>query len=129
MLRVFDAAFVKALVDHLNLEEQEPRPQEYEGQQSSTDRIFKKLGLKDLEERLNEETLRKKLKKLRWVIAQDKGLPLQSTLWNRTIDWLIMVRPKNKESLLECEEFKRNRSNITGYEDCIVTLMTMMKEN
>lgn len=78
---------------------------------------------------LNEETVRKKLKKLRWVIAQDKGLPLQSTLWNRTIDWLIMVSPKNRKSLLECEEFKRNRSNITGYEDFIVTLMTMMKEN
>ena len=73
--------------------------------------------------------MRKKLKKLRWVIAQDKGLPLQSTLWNRTIDWLITVKPKNKENLLECEEFKRNRSNITGYEDFIVTLMTMMEKN
>lgn len=129
MLRLFDAAFAKALVDHLNLEEQEPRRDEHKDQQSSTDRIFRKVGLKDPEEVLNEEMVRKVLKKLRWVIAEDKGLPRHSTLWNRTIDWLIMMSPKNRKSLLECEEFKRNRSNITGYEDFIVTLMTMMKEN
>jgi hypothetical protein len=129
MLRVVDAAFVKALVDHLDLEEVEPRRREQKGQQTSVDRIFQAVGLRDAKENLNEERVRKVLKKLRWVIAQDKGLPYQSTLSNKTIDWLIEVGPENRESLLECEEFKRNRSNISGYEDFIVLLMTMMKEN
>lgn len=129
MLRISDIAFAKALVDHLNLEGEEPRPQEREIQQSSLERIFKKVGLKEIKAKLNEEIVRKVLKKLRWVIAEDKGLPRHSTLYNRTIDWLIKERPKTRESLLDCEEFRKNRSNISGYEDFVVTLMTMMEEN
>ena len=127
MMRVCDVAIVKALVDHLNLEEHEQKWQDLKINQTSTELIFKRLGVKDTYEGLNEETFRKKLKYLRWIIAEDKGLPRQSTLWNRTIDWIILERPENRESLLNCEEFQRNRSNIAGYEDVILRLLKMIE--
>lgn len=127
MLRVHDAAFAMALVDHLDLDEQQARNHEPETSQSAADRLFKKVGLSGPRDVLDEERGRKVLKKLRWVIAEDKGLPLQSTLWNRTIDWLIKQKPQSKDKLLECDEFRRNRSNIAGYEDFIVTVVKMIK--
>jgi hypothetical protein len=128
MLRVNDEAFAKALIDHLGIGDQN-REQQYisrEDQQPLREYISEKLGLKKIEGKIDQEKARRLLKKLRWIIAEDKGLPVQATLWNRTIDWLINSRPEDLIRLYSCEEFIRNKTNIAGYEDIVLQIVNLI---
>jgi superfamily I DNA and/or RNA helicase len=74
------------------------------------------------------EYYRSMLKKLRWVIATDKRVPVFSVLYNSTIDDLLMNPPNNEEQLLSMEEFRVKRSNIMGYEGIVIDLLGEYKE-
>ena len=128
MLRVKDKAFAKALIDHLRLgeEKREPQGEFRETRQPHGESIAERLGLKKIEGKIDQEKARKLFKKLRWIIAEDKGLPVQATLWGRTIDWLISVRPKDFLQLYSCEEFKRNKTNIAGYEGVVFQIVNLI---
>jgi hypothetical protein len=69
------------------------------------------------------EYCRSMLKKLRWVIATDKQVPMFATLHNSTIEALLQHPPKNEEELLSLKEFRIKRSNIMGYESIVVDLL------
>ncbi len=128
MFRIKDAAFAKALIDHLDLKEQErkkERPRDSE--KSFIDRVFSKIGLKKIDAHIDEEKARKAFVKLRWVIAEDKGLPMHATLWNRTIEWLLKDKPKTMSRLYSCEEFKKNQTNVSGYENVILSILKLIK--
>ncbi len=126
MLRIKDEAFARALIDHLSLDEGESKQgADKQSTKSFKERVFKRIGIKETDTEIDKEKAKKALKKLRWVIAEDKGLPVLSTLWNRTIDWLLDSRPNSKKALLGCEEFKRNRSNIAGYEEVVIDIIAM----
>ena len=128
-LRLKDKAFAKALADHLGIEGQGKEQQEMsiELRQPLRENISEKLGLKKIESKIDKEKARKLLKKLRWIIAEDKGLPVQATLWSRTIDWLIKSKPKNIVQLYSCEEFKRNKTNIAGYEEVVFQIVNLIE--
>jgi len=129
MLRITDKAFAKTLFDHLDLEEDKKKEERFgfeETKESATERIFKRIRLKDIEGRLDKEKASKILRKLRWVIAEDKGLPYFSTLWNQTIEWLIAERPSDLYHLHSCNEFQKNKTNISGYEDIVLKIISMI---
>lgn len=124
MLRIVDTAFAKALIDHLGISD---RPKD-QGPKPIQKDILGKLGLISPETKIEEEKARKLLKKLRWIIAGDKGLPVQATLWSRTIDWLMTTKPNNIPQLYSCEEFTRNRTNISGYEESLLKIISLIRE-
>jgi tetratricopeptide (TPR) repeat protein len=128
MLRIKDKAFAKALIEHLKIGEDkiEPQSEFRKTRQPTGESISERLGLKKIEGKIDQEKARKLFKKLRWIIAEDKGLPVQATLWGRTIDWLISVRPKDFLQLYSCEEFKRNKTNIAGYEDVVLQIVNLI---
>jgi hypothetical protein len=64
----------------------------------------------------------KMLRKLRWVIASDKRIPQFAVLYNSTVDSLLRNPPSSKQELLALSEFQRNPTNITGYEDVLLTI-------
>jgi len=66
---------------------------------------------------------RSMLKKLRWVIADDKRIPIMAILHNRTIDAVLDNPPTTVEQLLALPEFKRNRTNVKGYEHIILNIL------
>jgi hypothetical protein len=128
MLRLKDRAFAEALIDHLGIGDQkEGQPGGRKTPKSPREGILERIGLKKIEGKIDQAKARKLLKKLRWIIAEDKGLPVQATLWARTIDWLINFRPKDLTQLLSCEEFRRNRTNISGYEDVLLEIVNMIE--
>jgi len=63
------------------------------------------------------------LRKLRWVIADDKRIPNFAVLYNKTIESMLDSPPSTLEELLSLPEFKRNRSNIKGYEPVILEIL------
>ncbi len=128
MLRVKDKAFAKALIDHLKIGEEKSEPQGgFRGtRQFHAESVLERLGLKTLEGKIDPEKARKSFKKLRWIIAEDKGLPVQATLWGRTIEWLIEFRPKDLTQLYSCEEFRRNKTNIAGYEEVVLQIVDLI---
>jgi phosphatidylserine/phosphatidylglycerophosphate/cardiolipin synthase-like enzyme len=128
MLRVKDRAFAKALIDHLKIGEEKTEQQDEhrKTRQSAGEGVSERLGLKKIEGKIDLEKARKLFKKLRWIIAEDKGLPVQATLWGRTIDWLIEFRPKDLAQLFSCEEFRRNKTNIAGYEEIVLQIVDLI---
>jgi hypothetical protein len=130
MFRIVDRAFAKTLLDHLDLDEDKEKEEpieDEESQKSRRERVFKKIGLKRLQDGLDEENARKVLRKLRWVIAEDKGLPYFSTLWNETIEWIIEQKPEDIEQLFRCKEFKKNKTNISGYEEILLEIVSIIE--
>ena len=128
MLRVEDKAFAKALIDHLKIgeEKREPHGKFRKTRQPDGESISERLGLKKIEGKIDPEKARKLFKKLRWIIAEDKALPVYATLWGRTIDWLIEFRPKDLTQLYSCEEFRRNKANIAGYEEIVLKIVDLI---
>jgi len=70
-----------------------------------------------------KEYYRSMLKKLRWVIADDRRVPNFAVLFNDTIENMLNDPPKTVEQLLSLPEFMRNRTNIRGYEDIVVEIL------
>ena len=69
------------------------------------------------------EYYRSVLRKLRWVIADDKRIPNFAVLYNKTIESMLDSPPSTLEELLSLPEFKRNRTNIRGYEEIVLDIM------
>jgi superfamily I DNA and/or RNA helicase len=61
--------------------------------------------------------------KLRWVIADDKRIPIMAILHNKTIETMLNDPPKTFKQLLLLPEFRRNRTNIRGYEDIVLQIL------
>jgi len=129
MFRIENKAFAKTLIEHLGIGTCKTKQQKgaREAPRHVQELILERLGFKEMEGKIDQEKARKTFKKLRWIIAEDKGLPVQATLWNRTIDWLIQYRPKDINQLYSCEEFRRNRTNIAGYEDVVLHIVNIIK--
>jgi len=127
--RIENKAFAKTLIEHLGIGTCKTKQQKgaREAPRHVQELILERLGFKEMEGKIDQEKARKTFKKLRWIIAEDKGLPVQATLWNRTIDWLIQYRPKDINQLYSCEEFRRNRTNIAGYEDVVLHIVNIIK--
>jgi superfamily I DNA and/or RNA helicase/uncharacterized CHY-type Zn-finger protein len=63
------------------------------------------------------------LKKLRWVIADDKRIPIMAILHNKTIEAMLNDSPMAVDQLLSLPEFRRNRTNIRGYENIVLQIL------
>ena len=66
--------------------------------------------------------------KLRWVIADDKRIPIMAILHNRTIETMLNNSPITVEQLLSLPEFRRNKTNIRGYENIVLKILTEYRE-
>ncbi|MCJ7507933.1 MAG: AAA domain-containing protein [candidate division Zixibacteria bacterium] len=75
-----------------------------------------------------EEYYRSMLKKLRRVIADDKKIPFMAILHNRTIEAMLNNPPITVEQLLSLPEFRRNRTNIRGYENIVLKILKEYRE-
>jgi len=75
-----------------------------------------------------KEYYRSMLKKLRWVIADDKRIPIMAILHNRTIEAMLNNPPITAEQLLSLPEFRRNRTNIRGYENIVLKILKEYRE-
>lgn len=71
---------------------------------------------------------RSMLKKLRWIIADDKRIPIMAILYNNTIEAMLDNPAIGIKQILLLPEFKRNRSNIRGYENIITNIMHEYRE-
>jgi len=74
------------------------------------------------------EYYRSMLKKLRWVIADDKRIPIMAILHNGTIEAMLNDPPSTVEQLLSLPEFRRNRTNIKGYENIVLDILKEYRE-
>jgi ribonuclease D len=74
------------------------------------------------------EYWRSMLKKLRWVIADDKRIPVQAILFNDTIEAMLNDPPTTVEQLLSLLELRRNRTNIRGYENIVLRILKECRE-
>jgi len=130
MFRIKDRAVAKTLIKHLGISAYmtKQREESYEIVRPVNEIVLEKLGFKKMQGKIDKDKARRTLKKLRWIIAEDKGLPVQATLWNQTIDWLIEFRPTNIKQLYSCEEFRRNKTNIAGYEDVVLYIVNMIED-
>ena len=70
-----------------------------------------------------KEYYRSMLKKLRWVIADDKRIPIMAILHNVTIEAMLSDPPTTVDELLTLAEFRRNRTNIRGYESVVLEIL------
>jgi hypothetical protein len=61
--------------------------------------------------------------KLRWVIADDKRIPIMAIFHNRTIETMLNEPPTTIEQLLSLPEFRKNRTNIRGYENIVLNIL------
>lgn len=75
-----------------------------------------------------KEYFRSVFVKLRWVIADDKRIPNFAVLFNVTIEAILNNPPTTIEQLLTVPEFKRNRTNIRGYEEIVLSLLKEYKQ-
>jgi phosphatidylserine/phosphatidylglycerophosphate/cardiolipin synthase-like enzyme len=75
-----------------------------------------------------KEYYRSMFVKLRWVIADDKRVPNFAVLFNDTIESILNNPPTNVEQLLSLPEFRRNRTNIRGYEDIVLQILKEYRE-
>jgi hypothetical protein len=66
--------------------------------------------------------------KLRWVMADDKRRPFFAFLFNDTIEAMLNNPATTIEELLSLPEFKRNRTNIRGYENIVLKILKEYKE-
>jgi len=76
-----------------------------------------------------KEYYRSMFKKLRWVIADDKRIPIMAILHNRTIEAMLSDPPTTVDELLTIREFRRNRSNIRGYENIVLGILKEYRED
>lgn len=65
---------------------------------------------------------------LRWVIARDKRVPNFAVLFNDTIESILNNPPTTVEQLLSLPEFRRNRTNIRGYENIVLQILKEYRE-
>ena len=63
------------------------------------------------------------LTKLRWVIADDKRIPVFAVLFRKTLESMLSNPPRTLEELISLPEFRRNRSNIGGYENIVLEIL------
>lgn len=70
-----------------------------------------------------KEYYRSMFRKLRWIIADDKRIPIMAILHNRTIEAMLNDPPTNVEQFLSLPEFRRNRTNIRGYENIALEIL------
>lgn len=75
-----------------------------------------------------ENYYRSMLKKLRWVIADDKRIPIMAILHNRTIEAMLSNPATTAKQLLSLPEFIRNTTNIRGYEDIVLNILQEYRE-
>ena len=68
------------------------------------------------------------LKKLRWVIADDKRIPNFAVLFNDTIETMLNNPPTTVKQLLSLPEFRRNKTNIRGYENIVLEILKEYRE-
>jgi hypothetical protein len=76
-----------------------------------------------------KEYYRSMLKKLRWVIADDKRIPIMAILHNITIEAMLSGPPTTVDELLTLREFRRNRTNIRGYESVVLKILKEYRED
>jgi hypothetical protein len=75
-----------------------------------------------------KEYYKSMLRKLRWVIADDKRIPIMAILHNDTIEAMLNNPPITVEQLLALPEFRRNRTNIRGYENIVLKILKEYRE-
>jgi len=61
--------------------------------------------------------------KLRWIIADDKRIPNFAVLFAETIKAMLNDLPTNVDQVLSLPEFRRNRTNIRGYENIVLEIL------
>ena len=66
--------------------------------------------------------------KLRWIIADDKRIPNFAVLFADTIKAMLNDPPTTVEQLLSLPEFRRNRTNIRGYENIVLEILKEYRE-
>lgn len=66
---------------------------------------------------------RSMFKELRKKIAVDKRIPYMAIFHNKTIEAMLNDPPTTVEQLLSLPEFRRNRTNIGGYEDIVLKIL------
>ena len=71
---------------------------------------------------------RNMLKNLRRVIADDKRIPYFAVLFNDTIEAMLDNPPTTVKQLLSLPEFRRNRTNIRGYEHIVLEILREYRE-
>jgi phosphatidylserine/phosphatidylglycerophosphate/cardiolipin synthase-like enzyme len=113
----------RALEDYLIKSEYVVPPPEPEIPQDIRDRVRPKQRELPKNKQEAKEYYRSMLKKLRWVNADDKRIPIMAILHNRTIEAMLNDPPTNVEQLLLLPEFRRNRTNIRGYEDIVLEIL------
>ncbi len=67
-------------------------------------------------------------KKLRKPIGVDKRRPYFATLFNDTIEAMLDNPPTTIEELILLPEFRRNRTNIRGYENIVLKILKEYRE-
>jgi len=75
-----------------------------------------------------ESYYRSMLKKLRWVIADDKRIPIMAVLHNRTIEAMLSDPATTAKQILSLPEFRRNTTNIRGYENIVLNILKEYRE-
>jgi len=103
-------------------------PPEPEIPQDILDRVRPKHREPPKNKQEAKEYYRSSFKKLRWVIADDKRIPIMAILHNRTIEAMLSNPPMTIEQLLSLAEFKRNRTNIRGYENIVLNILKEYRE-
>ncbi len=66
--------------------------------------------------------------KLRWIIADDKRIPNFAVLFAKTIKVILDDPPTTFEQLLSLPEFRRNKTNIRGYENIVLKILKEYRE-
>lgn len=66
--------------------------------------------------------------KLRWIIADDKRIPNFAVLFVETIKAMLNDPPTAVEQLLSLPEFRRNKTNIRGYENIVLKILEEYRE-
>jgi len=105
-----------------------PPPLKLEIQQDILDRVRPKNRESPETKQETKEYYKSMLKKLRWVIADDKRIPVMAILHNSTIEAMLNNPPITVEQLLSLPEFRRNRTNIRGYENIVLKILTEYRE-
>jgi hypothetical protein len=67
--------------------------------------------------------------KLRWIIADDKRIPNFAVLFVETIKAMLNNPPTTTGQLLSLPEFRRNKTNIRGYENIILKILKEYRED
>ena len=103
-------------------------PSEPEIPQDILDRVRPKHRERPKDKQEAEEYYNSMFTKLRWIIADDKRIPNFAVLFAKTIKAILDDPPTTFEQLLSLPEFKRNRSNIKGYENIVLKILKEYRE-